>query len=527
MSTNPKAPKKSFTMPPAMIIVSIFLLIVAVLTWIVPTSVVVKGSDGVEQIHYNAAFDSSGNVIENAGTSPAGLWQIIKAPITGFQNGSDVVFAILIAGSFLGLLNYTGALDAGIGALLKRFTGKKLLLTLMTVFALMGTLFGTWEEIPVYAIAVVPLVVMAGYDVMTSLAVLFVGATVGNMASIVNPFSTGTAISTIGNDALSLGSGMVLRFVLFAAMLALGAFFVLQYAETVRHNPQKSVLAGVQGVQTLADRKDASKMPEMTRARKWSLIVFIAMILLTVLGYIPWREIHIGSGTMYDWINAPQTVLMEKVPVLGNLLGSTGFTNWGDWYFDEYSWVFLFGTILVGLINKLSMSEFVTQVVNGARELLGVTLVLGIAKGISVLMGTKSFGISVTFVYWIQNALSSVPAWAFVIACLLAYLAIGFFLQSTSSVAGITMTMLGAVAAALFAGNAAIGEVGGQIMLISCFTVGINFMSGIYPGATTMGTLDLVKVPYDIYLRFMLKMTVPLLVLSGVIISLAPYLKLF
>ncbi len=526
MSTEQKAPKKKFVMPPAMVIVTIFLLIVAVLTWIVPTSVVVTGSDGVKQIHYNAAFDSNGDVIENAGTSPAGLWQILKAPITGFQNGSDVVFAILIAGSFLGLLNYTGALDAGIGALLKRFTGKKLLLTLMLVFALMGTIFGTWEEIPVYAIAVVPLVVMAGYDVMTSLAVLFVGATIGNMASVVNPFSTGAAISTIGNDALSLGSGMVLRFVLFAAMLVLGSIFVLRYAEGVRLDPQKSVLSNVAGVRTLADRKDANAMPEMTRARKWSLIIFIVMILLTVVGYIPWNEIHVGGSTLYEILNAPQTLLMDKVPVIGNLLGSTSFTNWGDWYFDEYSWVFLFGTVLVGLINKMPLDEFVTQVVNGARDLLGVTLVLGIAKGISVLMGTKTFGISVTFVYWIQNALSSVPAWAFVVACLLAYLAIGFFLQSTSSVAGITMTMLGAVAGALFISNAAIGEVGGQIMLISCFTVGINFMSGIYPGATTMGTLDLVKVPYDIYLRFMLKMTVPLLILSAVIISLAPYLGL-
>ena len=141
-------------------------------------------------------------------------------------------------------------------------------------------------------------------------------------------------------------------------------------------------------------------------------------------------------------------------------------------------------------------------------------------------MGSKTYGISVTFVYWIQNALQSVPAWAFVIACLLAYLAIGFFLQSTSSVAGITMTILGAVAGALFASNAMIGEIGGQVMLVSCFTVGINFMSGIYPGATTMGTLDLVKVPYDKYLSFMLKATIPLLILSALIISIAPYLHL-
>jgi uncharacterized ion transporter superfamily protein YfcC len=38
--------------------------------------------------------------------------------------------------------------------------------------------------------------------------------------------------------------------------------------------------------------------------------------------------------------------------------------------------------------------------------------------------------------------------------------------------------------------------------------------------------LDLVKVPYDKYLAFMMKATLPLLIVSGIIISVAPYLHL-
>ena len=85
--------------------------------------------------------------------------------------------------------------------------------------------------------------------------------------------------------------------------------------------------------------------------------------------------------------------------------------------------------------------------------------------------------------------------------------------------------ILGAVAAALFAASA-VGEAGGQIILISAFTVGVNFMSGIYPGATTMGTLELFNVPYDKYLRFMLLRLIPLVLISAAIISVAPYLGL-
>lgn len=160
-------------------IVFIFLLITAVLTWIVPQSVVVTNESGIQEVIYNAIFDSNGEIIRGVGAQPAGLWDIIMAPITGFQNAGPVSIAILMAGAFLGLINSVGALDAGIGGLLKRYTGTSLIAILMFVFAIFGSVFGFWEEIPAFSIVIVPLFVLAGYDVMTGLAVLFIGATAG------------------------------------------------------------------------------------------------------------------------------------------------------------------------------------------------------------------------------------------------------------------------------------------------------------------------------------------------------------
>lgn len=106
-----------------------------------------------------------------------------------------------------------------------------------------------------------------------------------------------------------------------------------------------------------------------------------------------------------------------------------------------------------------------------------------------------------------------------------AYVLIGIFLQSTSGVAGITMPILGAVASALFIGSD-LGSAGGQIILISAFTAGVNFVASIYPTATLMGSIELVNLPYDRYLKFMVPIMVTLLALSGLIIGLAPYLGL-
>ena len=192
---------KTFKMPSALSIVMIFLGIVAILTWIVPTSVVVTDDDGNKVIHYNAAFDSDGNVVEDAGTDPVGLWDFFIVPIQGLISAADVAATIFISGGFLAILNHTGALDAGISALVKKFKGSVLIGILMFVFALMGTVYGACEELPAYAIVIIPLFVAAGYDVITGMMVILIGAGIGNMASIVNPYSIGAAISGSGKEA--------------------------------------------------------------------------------------------------------------------------------------------------------------------------------------------------------------------------------------------------------------------------------------------------------------------------------------
>lgn len=68
------------------------------------------------------------------------------------------------------------------------------------------------------------------------------------------------------------------------------------------------------------------------------------------------------------------------------------------------------------------------------------------------------------------------------------------------------------------------GRWGGQVLLIASFTIGLNFTSALYPSATNMGTLELYKVPYDIYLKFILKGALLLLVTGGIIVSVAPML---
>ena len=263
-------------------------------------------------------------------------------------------------------------------------------------------------------------------------------------------------------------------------------------------------------------------MPEYTKARKYSVYVFITQVILMIVGYFPWLELTGEKG--FNFVNAPVQFL-AKIPVLGNILGAANITPFGEWYFNEFAFLFLAGAIILKLINKMPEMEFIDTFLNGMKEFWGVVVILSIAKGIAILMGDASQGMSITFIYWISNALSSVPLWVFGIFAMGAYILIGLFLQSTSGVAGISMPILGAVASALFVGST-LGAAGGQIILISSFTLGVNFMSAVYPGATVMGTLELVKVPYDQYLKFTLKILLIVLAVGAIVISVAPYLGL-
>jgi len=508
-----KKEKKKFKMPSAYVIMFLALFIVVILTYFIPVSVR-DASSG--EVVFNAMLDKDGNIVQDAGPQPSGLWDILMAPVQGFQSSSAVGIALLIAGGFLNVMSKTGGLEAGIGKMLKKLKGSALIALMTLVCALMGTVFGFWEEILAFSLVVVPMFVLAGYDVMMGLSVLFIGATVGNMASVVNPFATGAAVAAIGNPDMTMGSGIVLRLTLFVVLYAISAIMLMKYGARVKSHPEKSALFAVEGVRTSA-RGETKEIPEMTPKRMASTVLFIVMIFTLIIGYIPWGDL--GGEALSNVINFPFTAL-AAIPPLGDILGAGHVTPFGEWGFNEFSVLFFIGSIALMLINRIRVDDFIKDFLDGAKDLLGVVIVLAIARGIAIVMGSSSEGMSVTLVYWISNTLQNVPIWTFAPFTILAYLLIGLALQSTSGVAGISMPILGAVVAALFAGQA-IGQVGGGVILISAFTIGLNFTGLLYPGATNLGTIELFNVPYNHYLKFMFRYSLPPLIAATVLLSLA------
>ena len=216
--------------------------------------------------------------------------------------------------------------------------------------------------------------------------------------------------AAIGNSDLSLGTGIVMRMVLFIVMYIVGTLMVIRYAETVKKNKERSVIAGCTGIKDLRSGKEESGALPLNRRRVISLIIFGLMVLIIVLGYIPWSSIQLSDGkTMYDVVNYPAMWMMDHVPALGNFLGADKFTYLGDWYFDEFSIVFLIGSVLVALVNRMTLKDFVDNFIQGCCDLCSLTIIVAVSRGVSEIMGSSTEGMGITFVYWIQSALQDVP----------------------------------------------------------------------------------------------------------------------
>src|SRR5690606_1179225 len=125
-----------------------------------------------------------------------------------------------------------------------------------------------------------------------------------------------------------------------------------------------------------------------------------------------------------------------------------------DWWFLEMTTVFFVGVIIIGVIAKINEYTFVETFVKGASELLGVALIIGIARGITILM--EDGQISDTLLYYASNATNGMNKGVFINAMFYIYGGLSFFIPSSSGMAVLTMPIMAPLADGVGIGREAI-----------------------------------------------------------------------
>ena len=142
----------------------------------------------------------------------ASLATVVMAPFNGFKEAIDVCIFILLLGGFLGVVTKTGALDAGVGSLVKKLKGNEtvLIVVLMVLFSIGGTTYGMAEETVAFYVLICSTMVAAGFDTTVGVATIMLGAGVGVLGSTVNPFAVGVALDGLKEKGIQYNSGTVI-----------------------------------------------------------------------------------------------------------------------------------------------------------------------------------------------------------------------------------------------------------------------------------------------------------------------------
>lgn len=488
--------KRKFTFPSALTILAIVTVAVWLLAFLIPSGAYDRNAEGapVEGSYHRVASDQSFvDRLNDLFLAPVnGLYGIqdeksgvVGPDMAGELYGSAGVFLFVLAiGAFITVVFATGALDRGIGRLAHRLRdrGAMLIAGVMLVFSVLGTVEGFAEETLGFYGLIVPLMLALGYDRMVAVGAIILGAGIGVLCSTVNPFATGVASSAAD---ISLGDGIVLRFVMWIVLTAVTIAYVIRYAKRVQKNPERSLSGFLPGdrEQTAAD---AGEVPELTRLHKSVLVLVALVFAFMIFSVVPWASALTGNADAKPY---------------GFELG---------WSFPQLAALFFCAAVLVGCVARMGEQKLSSTIIQGAADFISPALVIVLARGVTVIMNNSK--VTDTVLHSIEGVVKGTSSGVFAVIVFVVNLPLAFLIPSTSGHATLAMPILAPLADFADVSRA---------VVVTAWQAASGWMNLWVPTtAVTIGGVALAKVGYDKYLRFVWPLLAILFVLICVFVAL-------
>jgi len=391
-----------------------------------------------------------------------GFKELIIAPISGIAESIDIIIFVLILGGIVGIVNKTGTFNIAMKAISQKTKGKEFSLVIISFifFAAGGTIFGFWEEtIPFYSI-LMPLFLINNFDPLVPMATIFLGSAVGCMFSTVNPFSTIIASNAAG---ISFNEGLKFRFVALIVFSIISLLYINRYIKKVKKDSDNSLVIEEQEEIKEKFLKDYSQETNIK---------------------FDWRKKIILFLFIFQFI-----IMIWGVSSLG-------------WWFQEAAAMFFGVAIIIMLLSGLSEKEAVNGFISGASEVVGVTLIIGLARAINIIM--ENGMISDTLLFYSSNVVAEMGKGLFSIAMLLIFAFLGIFIPSTSGLAVLSMPILAPLADTVGLSRA---------VVVDAFSWGQGVILFITPTGLIFVVLQIVGIPYNKWLKFVMPLMVIIIIL--------------
>ncbi|MBQ1298491.1 YfcC family protein [Candidatus Saccharibacteria bacterium] len=442
--------------------------------------------------------EESCQIVDGSGVVGAKLYQVLMAPILGFEDAIDVCIFVMVLGGFLAMMAKTKALENGIKILVKKLNGKEyiLILLLMFIFSILGTTYGFMEESVGFYVLIAATMYAAGMDPLVGVATILLGAGSGVLGSTINPFATGVAVSAMKDAGIEFNQGTIILIatILWLTTLVISAFFVVRYAKKVQRDKGSTFLSLRE--QAVAEKKYAKYLEvkeddlHLSGKQVASLIIFAITFLVMIVGFIPWGDFGI---TFFDsWT--------------GWLTG----TPLGGWWFYEAALWFLIMAIVLAIVNRQGEHGFVDTFIDGADDMIGVILVIAVARGASVLMAQTSLDNFI--IYNASDFLATLPELAFVPLNYLLHVVLSILVPSSSGLATLSTPIIAPVAANLgYSTNVAAMTIVAANGLVNLITPTCGAI---------MAGLALAKVDYSTWFKWGMRVVACIAVVNIVVLCL-------
>jgi uncharacterized ion transporter superfamily protein YfcC len=295
------------------------------------------------------------------------------------------------------------------------------------------------------------------------MAVIFGGTQLGQLSSITNPFSTIIASNLAG---VNWTDGIYVRILMFAVSTILYIGYVVRYAQKVKRDPKASLVVRIDGnvhspVQPVSKKVDFEKISPKASLL---LIVFLSTFLIMIIGVVVW-----------------------------------------GWWALEMSTLFLISSLVIGIVMRMKEKIFVQKFISGAESLLSVAFIVGVARGVTVILNEGS--ISDSILYYSAQATTHLPQIVFIILLLVLFMIFNFFISSTSGLAVLSMPIIGAL-------GIMIGVPGREV--VNAYLFGTGIMGFMTPTGLVLPALAMVNISLKTWWHFIY----PFLVIIFIICSL-------
>lgn len=359
-------------------ILLIFIGISVGLTYLLPSGKYERQTDPVS--NREIVVPDSYQSLDN---EPIGFFEaFVKVP-EGIIYGADIVILIMLIGGAFVVVDKTGVFDNGISALIARFPNspQKVLIFVGLLFAILGVLNNTYEEI----IAMVPIMIALtsriGFTKISAVAISAGSATIGAAFSPINPF--GVLLAQKIADVQPF-SGFIFRMIILAVVLTFWIYWVLKTGKS------KTI-------------KITEKVSDVATKLTTRSSMILSIVCLTF-------------GTMVY-----------------------GVLNW-DWDYNQMSAIFLIMGIACGFIGKLGFNGTFKAYAFGIQEMAFAALIVGLARSVYLVLDQ---GLVIdTIVFNLFNPLKELPVAFSVFAMTLSHSLLHIIIPSNSGQAVLTIPIL-------------------------------------------------------------------------------------